>query len=69
MGKYDSLTILKKTRATVADICSKCGAGIATGDDYYKEHIEDRFIHKIGATKFCAHCFQKHGESLLKKGS
>jgi hypothetical protein len=69
MGKYDSLTLLKRTRARVSHLCSKCGAGISIGDDYYKEHLQDPFLHKMGARKFCAHCFQEHGESLLKKGS
>jgi hypothetical protein len=36
MGKFDSLTILKKTKARVAHLCSKCGASIPVGEDYYK---------------------------------
>jgi hypothetical protein len=67
VGKYDGLAILKKTRARVADLCSKCGSDICPGVDYYKEHIQDRFLQKIGARKFCAECFQKHGDNLLKK--
>jgi hypothetical protein len=69
MGKYDRLTMLKKTRARRAHTCSKCGDTISIDADYYNEHIQDRFLHSLHARKFCAQCFQKHGESLLKKGS
>lgn len=67
MGKYDPLTTLKKTRARTFHLCSKCGSVISSGDDYYKEHIQDRFLHKMDPKKFCARCFQEHGEGLLKK--
>jgi hypothetical protein len=67
MGKFDSLTILKQTKARVAHLCSKCGADISPGEHYYKEHVQDRFLHSLHAKKFCVHCFQKHGEALLKR--
>ena len=69
MGKFDSLTILKKTKGRVAHLCSECGSNISPGEHYYKEHIQDRFLHSLHAKKFCAKCFEKHGEALLKKKS
>jgi len=69
MGKFDSLTILKKTRARAAHLCSRCGANISSGEHYYKEHIQDRFLHSLHAKKFCMRCFEKDGEGLLKKSS
>lgn len=67
MGKFDHLTLLKKTKARAAHLCSKCGTDISPGEDYYKEHIQDRFLHSLRAKKFCVECFEKHGEALLKK--
>ena len=69
MGKFDSLTILKKTRARVAHLCSKCDARISPGEDYHKQHVQDRFLHSLHAKKFCVDCFQEHGEGLLTKSS
>jgi hypothetical protein len=69
MGKFDSLKTLKKTKAQVDHRCSKCGAEIGRGEDYYKEHLEDKFLHSLHAKKFCAQCFLKHGDALLKKQS
>ncbi len=69
MRKFDSLKILKKTKARVPHLCSKCGAEIFSGEHYYKEHLQDRFLHSLHAKKFCADCFQKHGDALLKKTS
>jgi hypothetical protein len=68
MGKFDSLKALKNTKARVPHLCSKCGGPIAAGESYYKEHIQDRFLHALHAKKFCAACFAKHGDALLKKG-
>lgn len=66
MGKFDNLKTLKQARARIAHLCSKCGTSISPGEDYYKEHIEDRFLHDLHAKKFCVGCFEKHGESLLR---
>jgi hypothetical protein len=67
MGKFDKLTELKKTRARGVHACSKCGASISAGDDYYNESIRDRFLHSLRAKKFCVDCVEKHGDALLKK--
>jgi hypothetical protein len=67
MGKFDSLKALKKTKARAAHLCSKCGTNIVPGEDYYKEHLQDRFLHSLHAKKFCAECFEQHGDALLKR--
>jgi hypothetical protein len=69
MGKFDRLTILKKTKARVARLCSNCDANILPGEDYFKEHIQDRHLHRLYAKAFCLDCFKEHGEALLKKDS
>ncbi len=69
MGKYDNLTILKKTKARAVHLCSRCGANISSGEHYYKEHLQDRFLHSLHAKNFCVGCFEIHGETLLNKGS
>jgi hypothetical protein len=69
MGRFHSLMTLKKTKARSDHQCSKCGAQIVRGEDYYKEHLEDRFLHSLHAKDFCAQCFLKHGDALLKKPS
>lgn len=56
MGKYDNLKSLKKTKARNAHVCNKCVANIFPGDYYYKEHIEDRFLHTLHNKKFCLNC-------------
>lgn len=67
MGKFDNLTILKKTKARVGHACSKCGAHICPGEHYYKEHVEDKFLHSLHARKFCVQCFDRDGDALLKE--
>jgi hypothetical protein len=67
MAKYDRLKSLKKTKARVPHLCSRCGAAILPGDHYYKEHIDDRFLQSLHGKKFCGHCFDEHGDALLKK--
>jgi hypothetical protein len=69
MGKFDSLKTLKKTSARVAHLCSKCGGAISPGESYYKDHIQDRFLHALHAKKYCVACYEKHGDALLKKSS
>lgn len=66
MGKYDNLKVLKKTKARVAHVCSKCGADISKGDQYYREDIQDRFLHSLNARQYCFPCFEKDGDALLK---
>ncbi len=65
MGKYDSLKKLKKTKARVPHVCSSCGSSIATGEEYYKEHIDVKFLHTLHATKYCHKCHER--QDLLIK--
>lgn len=65
MGKYTGLKTLKKTKARTEHVCDKCGNGILPSETYYREHIEDKFLHSLHAKKYCASCYEKHGMSLL----
>ena len=53
MSKYYYLKILKKTKARIEHYCIKCGELISIGDYYYKEYIDDKFLHDLHAKKFC----------------
>lgn len=66
MGKYAKLKTLKKTKSRTYHICNNCGNEIKPEDFYFKEHIEDRFLHALHAKKFCNDCFEKHGDTLIK---
>lgn len=65
LGKYDHLKVLKETRARVSHVCSRCGGQISPGDTYYREHIEDKFLHTLHAKKYCGACYGQYGEELL----
>ena len=69
MSKYNSLKILKKVKARTNHICSKCGQEINQNDIYYKEYINDKFLHNLHAKKYCVFCYKKYGVSLLKEKS
>jgi ribosomal protein L33 len=56
LGKFDSLTYLKKTKARVAYSCSRCGKNIEIGDFYFIEAMQDRFLQRLHAKKFCVDC-------------
>jgi len=66
MEKYNNLKFLKKTKARVNHVCSKCDQQINTGDYYYPETIKDRFLHTLHNKKFCSGCYKKYGDNLLK---
>jgi hypothetical protein len=68
VSKYDSLKVLKQTKARVDHDCVCCGHSIPKGEIYYREHIADMFLHSLHAKKYCARCFEKHGDGLLKPG-
>ena len=68
MSKFDSLKVLKRTKARVGHSCSCCSCGISKGEFYFRERITDTFLHSLDARKFCAACFEKYGERLLKPG-
>ena len=66
MSKYDSLKVLKQTKARVDHDCASCGHNISIGEIYYREHIADKFLHSLHARKYCTRCFEKHSDALLK---
>jgi len=35
------------------------------GETYYREYIEDKFLHSLHAKKYCSSCHEKHGKDLL----
>jgi len=65
MGKYDQLKILKKTKARTNHICNICGNVMPAGDFYFKEHIQDKFLHSLNAKKYCSECYEEYGDKLL----
>ena len=65
MSKYSGATVLKETKARAQHLCSKCGRTIGAGDLYYREHIEDRFLHTLRMRKYCAACYEAHGTALV----
>lgn len=65
MGKYNHLKILAKTKARAEHIYSKCGNEILSNEIYYREHIEDKFLHQLHAKKYCNNCYEKYGDELL----
>lgn len=66
MGKYNHLKFLKKTKARVNHECSKCGKEIEAGSFHYAEKLQDRFLNIPYSKKFCAECYEKFGEKLLR---
>ena len=65
MGEYGPLKILKKTNARSHHVCHSCGKEIFPGETYYREHIEDEFLHSLHAKKYCSSCYEKCGDNLL----
>jgi hypothetical protein len=59
MGKYSNLTILKRVKARANYACHSCGKEILFGEVYYREHIEDRFLHSLHARAYCSCCGEK----------
>jgi len=66
MGKLNSIKVLKKTTARTTHICNNCNLEIKPGEIYYREHVEDKFLHSLHEKKFCALCYGKFGKRLLK---
>jgi len=66
MSKYNNLKYLKKTKARVDHICENCGKLILPEQEYYRETIDDKFLHSLHSKSFCSKCYEEHGESLLK---
>jgi hypothetical protein len=65
VSKYDNLNFLKKTKARVNHVCSKCDQQIIAGDYYYAEIIKDKFLHTLHNKKFCNDCYEKYNNKLL----
>ena len=66
MSKYNKLKFLKKTKARVNHICENCSKEIESGGFYYKETVRNRFLHSLHAKKFCAECYEKFGDKLIR---
>lgn len=58
-SKYDSLKSLKKTKARVNHSCSQCGATIVKGEIYFREVIDDPYLHTLHGKKLCHKCWPK----------
>ena len=65
MSKYDHLKILKPTKARTWHVCAKCSADIDVAEIYYREHIEDLFLHTLHSKKYCSSCYRQLGDALL----
>ena len=65
MGKYDSKKRLKKTKSRISHVCYNCGNNISPTEIYYREHIDDTFLHSLHAKKYCSSCYEKLGDTLL----
>lgn len=63
MSKYDNLSFLKQTKARVEHICSICGEIIVPGEIYWKENLQDKFLHNLHAKKYCDICYKEHLEN------
>ena len=57
MGKFNHITYLKQTKARAQHICCNCGREILPGEIYWKEHLQDKFLHNLHAKKYCANCY------------
>jgi hypothetical protein len=64
-GKYSSESKLLETKASSQYVCHHCSKNIFPGDLYYKEQIEDRFLHSLHIKRFCSSCFEEYGDRLL----
>jgi len=62
MGKYNNLTVLKQAKARTQHTCYGCGKAILPGEVYYREHIEDKFLHSLHAKAYCSSCGEKVGK-------
>ena len=66
MSKYNTLKILKKTKARISHLCNKCNKEIQSGEIYYAESIGKINAPGIKLRKFCVICYHKYGGDLLK---
>jgi protein-arginine kinase activator protein McsA len=71
MGKYNQNKYLKKTKARTIHHCDLCNRVIESGEHYYVETQEDKFLQFLNAKHFCSECYKQHGNQLLsiKKAS
>jgi hypothetical protein len=58
MSKHDNLKYLKRTKARVNHICSRCGKEIERDSFYFIEAMQDRFLQRLHAKKFCLDCYE-----------
>jgi hypothetical protein len=66
MGKYNSLTYLKRTKARTSHQCNYCGSIISPQEYYFRETMQDKFLQSLHARIFCSKCYEKYGETLVK---
>jgi hypothetical protein len=59
VGKLSHLKTFKKTKARAQHICYGCGKNILKDEIYYREYIEDKFLHDLYAKKYCNNCHEK----------
>jgi hypothetical protein len=51
VSKFDSLKVLKQTRARVDHLCSLCGQTIPKGEIYFREYIADKFLQSLQSNR------------------
>ncbi|MBN1281302.1 MAG: hypothetical protein JXA00_06605 [Candidatus Thermoplasmatota archaeon] len=60
-------TRLIKRRSQFPTVCIYCEKTIPANDLHYVEQGMTEHIHSLIARKYCATCFEKHGDNLLLK--
>ena len=58
----------KQVKARKIHYCSRCEAEIGIGECYWRESIEDKFLHIINPKKLCLKCHSEQGNDAEKKG-
>jgi len=66
MSKYNSLKVLKETKARIGHICDKCAEEIGKGEIYYPESVGKVNAPGLKLKKFCKNCYDKYGNELLR---
>jgi hypothetical protein len=57
----------KQVKARKIHYCSRCEAEIRIGEYYWRESIEDRFLHVINPKNLCLKCHSGQGNDAEKK--
>lgn len=64
-SEYEGMQYLKETKARARHSCHHCGGDIGPGDTYFREQIDDRFLHSLHGKKYCSECYSRLGVALL----